>query len=65
MRDGGIFGARGAEELANASATAASYDRLVDSPGCFGKLYESTFEQDGATYHVVVDSAEADLQALQ
>lgn len=65
MRDGGIFGARSAESLANASATAPSYDRLVDSPAIFGKLYESTFQQDGATYHVVVDSPDADLQALQ
>ncbi|MGA3126657.1 MAG: hypothetical protein ABSD13_08055 [Candidatus Korobacteraceae bacterium] len=65
LRDGGIFGARSAEELTNASATAASYDRLVDAPALLGKLYESSFEQDGATYHVVVDSPEADLQALQ
>ena len=65
MRDGGIFGARSAEEFANASATAPSYDRLVDSPAIFGKLYESRFQQDGATYHVVVDSPDADLQALQ
>ncbi len=65
MRDGGIFGGRSAEELANASATADSYDRLTDAPALFGKLYESTFKEDGATYHVVVDSAEADLPALQ
>jgi len=65
MRDGGIFGARGVEEVANASATALSYDRLADSPAIFGKLYESAFEQGGATYHVVVDSADADLPALQ
>ncbi len=65
MRDGGIFGERSAEQVANSSATASSYDRLVDSPALFGKLYESTFQQDGATYHVVVDSPDADLPALQ
>jgi predicted metalloprotease with PDZ domain len=65
LRDGGIFGARDVEEVANASATATSYDRLADSPALLGKLYESTFAQDGATYHVVVDSADADLPALQ
>ena len=65
MRDGGVFGARSAEEVATASASAVSYDRLVDSPAFFGKLYESTFEQDGAAYHVVVDSADADLPALE
>ena len=65
MRDGGVFGARGAGELAKASAKADSYDRLVDAPAMLGKLYESSFEQDGATYHVVVDSPDVDLEALQ
>jgi predicted metalloprotease with PDZ domain len=65
MRDGGVFGVRGAGELAGASAEAVSYDRLVDSPAMMGKLYESSFEQGGATYHVVVDSPDVDLEALQ
>jgi predicted metalloprotease with PDZ domain len=65
MRDGGIFGSRTAEELANASAMAPTYDFLVDSPALFGNLYESSFEQDGATYHVALDSTDVDLQALQ
>jgi predicted metalloprotease with PDZ domain len=65
MRDGGIFGSRDAEELDNASAKAPSYDRLVDAPAMLGKLYETTFQQDGATYHVVVDSPDVDLRALQ
>jgi predicted metalloprotease with PDZ domain len=65
MRDGGVFGARGAGELAGASAEAESYDRLVDAPAMMGKLHESSFTQDGATYHVVVDSPDVDLEALQ
>jgi predicted metalloprotease with PDZ domain len=65
IRDGGVFGSRSAEEMAGASATAPSYDRLVDTPAIFGKLYEGSFAQDGATYHVVVDSPDVDLQALQ
>jgi len=65
MRDGGVFGTRSAEELANASATAPTYDFLVDSPALFGNLYESSFEQDGASYHVALDSPDVDLQALQ
>ena len=65
MRDGGVFGARADEELVNASARAPSYDRLVDSPAMLGKLFESTFQEDGATYHVVVDSPEVDLPGLQ
>jgi predicted metalloprotease with PDZ domain len=65
LRDGGVFGEHSLEELANTSANVANYDRLVDSPAMLGKLYESSFEQDGATYHVVVDSPDVDLQALQ
>jgi predicted metalloprotease with PDZ domain len=30
-----------------------------------GKLYESSFQQGGATYHVVVDSPDVDLESLQ
>ena len=65
MRDGGVFGVRGAGELTGASAEAENYDRLVDSPAMMGKLYESSFTQDGAAYHVVVDSPDVDLAALQ
>lgn len=66
LRDGGVFGLRTAEQLAEqASATAPSYDRLVDSPAFFGRLNETTFEQDGASYHIVVDSQDVDLQAMQ
>ena len=65
MRDGGVFGVRGAGELSGATAEAESYDRLVDSPAMMGKLYESSFTQDGAAYHVVVDSPDVDLEALQ
>src|SRR5208337_1960146 len=31
----------------------------------FGKLYESSFEEDGATYHIVTDSPEVDMPGLQ
>jgi predicted metalloprotease with PDZ domain len=65
LRDGGIFGSRSAGELANASANAPSYDRLADAPAMFGKLHEATFQQDGATYHVVADSPDVDLETLQ
>jgi predicted metalloprotease with PDZ domain len=65
MRDGGVFGGRGAGELTGATAQAESYDRLADSPAMMGKLYESNFTQDGAAYHVVVDSPDVDLASLQ
>ncbi len=64
LRDGGVFGLRGAGELATASANAPSYDRLADAPAMFGELRETTFQQDGATYHVVADSPDVDLEAL-
>jgi predicted metalloprotease with PDZ domain len=66
LHDGGIFGFRAAEQLAREpSATTDNYDRLVDTPVLFGRLNETTFVQDGATYHVVVDSPDVDLQAMQ
>ncbi|MDR3764728.1 MAG: PDZ domain-containing protein [Acidobacteriota bacterium] len=67
LRDGGVFGARTAEELAapaSAVATAPSYDRLVDAPAMLGKLYETSFVQDHTTYHLAVDSPEVDLATL-
>ncbi|PSH05109.1 MAG: hypothetical protein CXZ00_02840 [Acidobacteria bacterium] len=65
VRDGGVFGSRSAEELAYIVAAAPSYDRLVDTPALLGKLHETSFEQDGATYNVVIDTSEADLKPLQ
>ena len=44
---------------------AESYGRLADSPVMLGKLYERSFQQDGTTYRIVVDSPEVDLQALE
>ncbi len=65
LRDGGVFGSLSGDELANATATATNYDRLVDTPVMMGKLYESSFEQGGAKYQIAVDSADIDLSALQ
>jgi predicted metalloprotease with PDZ domain len=65
VRDGGVFGARTADDLAGATATAHSYDRLVDSPALFGHLYQTEFEQDSTAYHIATDSSEVDLPALQ
>ena len=39
---------------------ARSYDELVDSPAEVGTFRESAFQEDGATYHVVVDANPAD-----
>jgi len=66
LRDGGLFGLRTAEQLAaEPTANAESYDRLVDAPALLGHLSETTFDQDGASYHVVADSPDVDLQAMQ
>ena len=68
LRDGGVFGARTADELTapeTTVATAPSYDRLVDSPLLLARLYETGFEQSGTAYHVAADSAEVDLPALR
>lgn len=40
--------------------TAASYDRLVDSPVEMGTFQQSDFQEGGATYHVVVDAEPGD-----
>ncbi len=40
--------------------TARSYDRLVDGPVEIGTFRDVYFDQDGATYHVVVDADPAD-----
>ena len=39
---------------------ARSYDELADSPVMLGHLQETSFQQDGATYHIVVDGDPAD-----
>jgi len=40
--------------------TARSYDRLVDGPVEIGTFKDVFFDQDGATFHVVVDANPAD-----
>ncbi|MGH9670167.1 MAG: M61 family metallopeptidase [Terriglobales bacterium] len=40
--------------------TARSYDRLVDGPVEIGAFKDTFFDQDGATYHIVVDADPVD-----
>ena len=56
MRDGGVFGVRGAGELTGATAEAENYDRLVDSPGDDGQAVAKQLYAGWRAYHVVVDS---------
>ncbi len=80
-RGGGVFAVRAEDVAANASSPqhansgrvgdldapvkAESYGRLADSPVMLGKLYERSFQQDGTTYRIGVDSPDVDLQALE
>ncbi|HSE47588.1 MAG TPA: PDZ domain-containing protein [Terriglobales bacterium] len=40
--------------------TARNYDRLVDGPVDIGKLERTSYDQDGARYHIVVDAEPGD-----
>ena len=60
LRDTGLFGGITPEDAQHAQAEAAGYDRLVDSPVELGSFAEAQFQQNDATYHVVVDADPAD-----
>ncbi len=53
---------RGAEpgNVGQVVGVAPDYDELVDSPAMIGTFRESKFQQDGATYHLVVDGDPGD-----
>ena len=56
MHDLHIMGEAPAGKVEQAVGVARSYDELVDSPVEVGMFQHSTFQQDGANYHIVVDS---------
>jgi len=60
MRDLHVLGAAGPGGVEKAVGTAGNYDELVDSPVELGTFQQAQFQQDGATYHVVVDGNPAD-----
>jgi len=60
MRDLHVLGAAAAGHVDQVNGRASSYDDLVDSPAELGVCRQSAFQQDGATYHVVVDANPAD-----
>jgi predicted metalloprotease with PDZ domain len=60
MRDLHVLGAAPPGKVEQAVGTAHNYDELVDSPVELGMFQHSDFQQDGATYHVVVDGDAAD-----
>ena len=60
LRDLHVLGAAGPGKVSQLVGVARNYDELVDSPAEVGTFRESAFQQDGATYHVVVDGNPAD-----
>lgn len=60
MRDLHILGAAAPGKVDQAVGIAHNYDELVDSPVAIGTFQQSSFQQDGATYHIVVDGNPAD-----
>ncbi len=60
LRDLHVLGAAAPGKIGQAVGIANNYDELVDSPADLGTFQHSSFQQDGATYHVVVDGDPAD-----
>jgi len=67
MRDVHILGGAEPGKVDQVVGIARSYDELVDSPAETGTFRQSSFQEDGATYHVVVvgNPADYDLASLQ
>jgi predicted metalloprotease with PDZ domain len=60
LRDAHVLGGAAAGQVERLVGTAASYDELVDSPAEAGTFRQASFQQDGATYHIVVDANPSD-----
>ena len=60
LRDVHVFGAAAPGKVDQAVGIARNYDELVDSPVEVGTFQQSSFQQDGGTYYVVVHGNPAD-----
>ena len=60
MRDLHVLGSAAPGKVDEVVGIARNYDELVDSPVEIGTFQQSSFQQDGATYHIVVDGNPAD-----
>ena len=65
MRDLHVLGAASPGKVDQVVGVAHNYDELVDSPVAIGTFQQSSFQQDGATYHIVVDGNPADYDMEQ
>ena len=60
LRDVHVFGAAAPGKVDQVVGIARNYDELVDSPVEVGTFQQSSFQQDGGTYYVVVHGNPAD-----
>jgi len=60
LRDVHVLGGAEPGKVSQVVGVARNYDELVDSPTEAGTFQQSSFQQDRATYHVVVDGNPAD-----
>ena len=60
LRDVHVLGGADPGKVEQLVGVARNYDELADSPAEIGVFRQSEFQQDGATYHVVVDGSPAD-----
>ena len=64
LRDTHVFGGVPAGKVSDAVGLADDYDSLIDSPADLGTLQQYSFEQGGATYHIVVQGNPADYDSV-
>jgi predicted metalloprotease with PDZ domain len=60
LRDVHVLGGAEPGKVSQVVGVADNYDELVDSPAETGRFQQMAFQDDGATYHVVVDGNPAD-----
>jgi predicted metalloprotease with PDZ domain len=60
LRDVHVLGAAEPGKVSQVVGGARNYDELVDSPAEVGDFRQAVFQEDGATYHIVVDGNPAD-----
>ena len=60
LRDVHVLGGAEPGKVSQLVGDVRNYDELVDSPAEVGVFQQTAFQQDGATYHVVVDGNPAD-----
>jgi predicted metalloprotease with PDZ domain len=65
LHDVHVMGEAPAGKVEQAVGIAGSYDALVDSPAEVGVFQHYDFQQDGATYHIVVHASPSDYDAAK